>query len=32
MTLLFYFPMIVWLGMFGVVQHELRPIRVRVRK
>jgi len=26
MPMFFYLPMILWLGMFGVVQDELRPV------
>ena len=32
MPLLFYFPMVIWLGMIGVVQDEMRvPVRARAR-
>jgi len=32
MPLLFYFPMIVWLGMFGVVQDEIRaPVKIKAQ-
>jgi len=29
MPMLFYLPMILWLGMFGVVESELRPVRTQ---
>lgn len=32
MPLFFYYPMIVWLGMFGVVQEQMRPLRVKARR
>lgn len=32
MPMLFYLPMILWLGMFGVVQDELRPSTKLVKR
>jgi hypothetical protein len=32
MPLLFYFPLIIWLGMAEIVQDELRvPVKIKVR-
>ena len=32
MPLLFYFPLIVWMGMASLAQDELRPIAVKARR
>lgn len=33
MPMLFYLPMILWMGMFDVVQNELRaPVKVKAKK
>jgi hypothetical protein len=32
MPLLFYFPMIVWLGMFAAAQEQMRPVPVKARR
>jgi hypothetical protein len=33
MPLLFYFPLIVWMGMLGAMQEEMRaPMTVKVRR
>jgi hypothetical protein len=32
MPMLFYLPMILWLGLMGIAKEELRPIRVKIRE